>query len=296
MRLSSLLTVAFAVGCGGQVAPTSAQDASPASDTTGFDIPSTDIIPPGPVFSSLEVTPNGATLFLDRAGGGSKPAVQAYRAILHHDDGTATDVTDSSTFSLGDPSLGVFSGATLNTVSGLPDGAHGATTLVLAQDGATTGAAAVTLVQLDRSMDFLIDVPCCGTPSPSRQVIRSSAGKTPLDVSMVLSMESTADMLTPSSFLKSVRAMSEGDAKSGCLPRAAKDTDGDGIEDTFPLVAPGAVVCFEVTPKPVGTVKPGGFTRFYALFADVTGDPGAVKMERHMLVFLVPPNECCGGK
>lgn len=92
-------------------------------------------------------------------------------------------------------------------------------------------------------------------------------------------------------FMKALRAMDEGDAAAGCPAHAAKDTDGDGIKDTFTAVTVGTLVCFEVLPKTNTTVKPKSIAQFFNAFIDVLGMPGGVKLDRRTVLFLVPPTD-----
>jgi hypothetical protein len=92
-------------------------------------------------------------------------------------------------------------------------------------------------------------------------------------------------------FIKALRAMDEGDAKSGCTARAAKDTNADGVKDTFTAVVVGTPVCFEVLPKMNTTVKPKPQAQFFNAFIDVLGMPGSVKLDKRTVLFLVPPRD-----
>ena len=89
--------------------------------------------------------------------------------------------------------------------------------------------------------------------------------------------------------------MSEGDGDmtpAGCKARAVKDTDGDGVDDTFVAVRVGEPVCFEVVPKKNDFVEPAkDRPQFFKAFIDVVGMPGAVKLDRRDVLFLVPPKE-----
>jgi hypothetical protein len=92
-------------------------------------------------------------------------------------------------------------------------------------------------------------------------------------------------------FIKALRAMDEGDAKNMCPAHAAKDTNGDGIKDTFTAVVVGTPVCFEVLPQMNTTVKPKSSAQFFNAFIDVLGMPGSVKLDIRTVLFLVPPRE-----
>jgi hypothetical protein len=92
-------------------------------------------------------------------------------------------------------------------------------------------------------------------------------------------------------FIRALRAMDEGDPKNTCPPHAAKDTNGDGVNDTFTAVVVGTPVCFEVLPKMNTTVKPKSSAQFYNAFIDVLGMPGSVKLDKRTVLFLVPPRD-----
>ncbi len=92
-------------------------------------------------------------------------------------------------------------------------------------------------------------------------------------------------------FIKNIRAMEEGDAGSSCPAHAAKDTDGDGVKDTFIGVIVGTPVCFEVNAKINDFVEPTKQPQFFNAFIDVVGMPGSVKLDRRTVLFLVPPKE-----
>ncbi len=99
------------------------------------------------------------------------------------------------------------------------------------------------------------------------------------------------DGVDATQFIKALRAMDEGDAASGCPAASVKDTDSDGINDTFVSVKVGTPVCFEVLPKMNTTVKPKDNAQFFNAFIDVLGMPGSVKLDRRTVLFLVPPTD-----
>ena len=92
-------------------------------------------------------------------------------------------------------------------------------------------------------------------------------------------------------FIKALRAMKEGDAKAGCPSASTKDTDGDGIDDTFVGVKVGTPVCFEVIPAMNITVPAKPTAQFYNAFINVLGMPGGVKLDQRTVLFLVPPQD-----
>jgi len=291
MRRSSLsIALVCAVGCGGKVvdvppenSPWPAVDASPPPfDSAIGDTRPSDPPPSPPVLADIEVVPSNATLFIDLSKGAS-PATLTYKAILHRDDGTKEDVTASAVFSLDDPSVGTFAGPTFTAVSKLPllGAPYGTVAKVRATDGTKNGLANLTLVQLDRAKDLFFVSPPHSAPSPTSQVLRATAGSEPIDLSIAPTKAGD--------FVKVVRAMSEGDTTKGCAPAATKDTDGDGVDDTFTTAKPGSAICFEVVAKMNTTVKGVETAKFYGITATLVGNPGAMEIEPHTFVFLVPP-------
>ena len=120
-----------------------------------------------------------------------------------------------------------------------------------------------------------------------------SVGST-FDVTAVAANDpANADAVDATKFIKALRAMDEGSAKSpdDCPPHAAKDTNGDGIKDTFVTVVVGTPVCFEILPQENTTVHPKTVAQFFNAFIDVLGMPGSVKLDRRNVLFLVPPKE-----
>jgi hypothetical protein len=92
-------------------------------------------------------------------------------------------------------------------------------------------------------------------------------------------------------FIKALRAMDEGNAAAGCPVAAAKDSDGDGIKDTFVAVKVGTPVCFEVIPAKNDTVMPENEAQFFNAFVDVVGVQGNVQLDKRTVLFLVPPKD-----
>lgn len=92
-------------------------------------------------------------------------------------------------------------------------------------------------------------------------------------------------------FIKALRAKDEGDAANGCPAHPARDTNGDGIKDTFLAVKVGTPVCFEVIPQTNTTVPPEGQAQFFNAFVDVVGVQGNVQLDRRTVLFLVPPKD-----
>ena len=92
-------------------------------------------------------------------------------------------------------------------------------------------------------------------------------------------------------FIQALRAMEEGNAAAGCPAGAAKDSDGDGIKDTFLNVVVGTKVCFEVIPAKNTTVPPTNEPQFFNAFVDVIGVQGNIQLDKRSVLFLVPPKD-----
>jgi len=92
-------------------------------------------------------------------------------------------------------------------------------------------------------------------------------------------------------FIKALRAMDEGNAAAGCPAGAARDSDGDGVKDTFLNVVVGTKVCFEVIPAMNTTVPASNEPQFYNAFVDVIGVQGNIPLDKRSVLFLVPPRD-----
>lgn len=92
-------------------------------------------------------------------------------------------------------------------------------------------------------------------------------------------------------FIKALRAMDEGNAAAGCPAAPARDSDNDGIKDTFLSVKVGTPVCFEVIPAKNTTVLPENEPQFFNAFVDVIGVQGNVQLDKRTVLFLVPPKD-----
>lgn len=92
-------------------------------------------------------------------------------------------------------------------------------------------------------------------------------------------------------FIKALRAMDEGDPTQGCPAAPAKDSNGDGIKDTFLAVNAGTPVCFEVIPAMNNTVMPTSDPQFFNAFIDVIAVQGNLHLDKRSVLFLVPPKD-----
>jgi hypothetical protein len=85
--------------------------------------------------------------------------------------------------------------------------------------------------------------------------------------------------------------MDEGNVDNGCPAATAKDSDGDGIKDTFVAVKAGTPVCFEVIPAKNTIVAPELDPQFFNAFVDVIAVQGNLKLDQRGVLFLVPPKD-----
>ncbi len=92
-------------------------------------------------------------------------------------------------------------------------------------------------------------------------------------------------------FIKALRAMDEGNPANNCPAAPAKDSDGDGIKDTFLAVKAGTPVCFEVIPAKNGFVMPQLDPQFFNAFIDVIAVQGDLHLDKRSVLFLVPPKD-----
>jgi hypothetical protein len=146
---------------------------------------------PGPTLDSLAIEPANETIFIDTTTG--KPASLTYKVTL----GT-TDVSDKTAFTLADPALGTFTGATFTSAATLPGSALGVTTVVSAVAEGKTGQAKLTIVKLRKTpdptgkKDFFFTVPYKKDPDPKRDVLKFSTNINKVDVAFA--MDTTGSM------------------------------------------------------------------------------------------------------
>jgi len=129
-----------------------------------------------------------------------------------------------------------------------------------------------------------------GVGSSVVKAISAIAVGTTFDVKAVPSNDpKNAKGVDATKFIKTLRAMDEGNPAEGCPAAPAKDSDGDGIKDTFIAVKAGTPVCFEVIPAMNTTVPATLDPQFFNAFIDVMGLPGNLKLDTRSVLFLVPP-------
>jgi hypothetical protein len=124
------------------------------------------------------------------------------------------------------------------------------------------------------------------------KAIKAISAGASYDVKAVVSNDpSNPNGVDATKFIQTLRAMEEGNPAASCPPVAAKDSDGDGIKDTFLGVIVGTKVCFEVIPAKNTTVAPANEPQFFNAFVDVVGVQGNVQLNNRKVLFLVPPKD-----
>jgi hypothetical protein len=109
-----------------------------------------------------------------------------------------------------------------------------------------------------------------------------------LDISVRYDDDTTDAVDSFAAFVQQVVANEAGDASRGCAPRAAIDTNADGVNDTFPDVTPGARVCFDIVVKQNDTVMQTREPQLFRASLTVLGD-GFTPLDSRDVYFLVPP-------
>lgn len=142
-------------------------------------------------------------------------------------------------------------------------------------------------------LNFLASSNGSGVSSSIVSAIKAISVGSSYDISARLSNDSSnAGGVDATKFIQAVRAMDKGDKANGCGPHAAKDTDNDGVKDTFVSVTVGTPVCFEVIPKANTTVEPKEAAQFFNAYINMIGNPGNVDLgDKRTIVFLVPPKD-----
>jgi hypothetical protein len=74
----------------------------------------------------------------------------------------------------------------------------------------------------------------------------------------------------------------------GCTAAAARDEDGDGLDEVYPAVIPGTAVCWDVVPRRNDRVPPADAPRLLHARLTVRGDGSPLDV-RHVF-FVVPPS------
>ncbi len=244
---------------------------------------------------AIAVEPANSTVTYDLAASPAQPATKRFSARL---DGQ--DVTAASAFELDDPTLGAFSGPMFSSTVPLPLTAIGRTMIVTARASGKVGRTKLTIVRVRATgdaKDFLFYAPRGKEPYPDRDLLSVYAsvagGGAGSDVKVVLRNDEANPPGVDARKLVEIRAMAEGNPKMPtpvCAPQATKDTDGDGVHDTFVAASEERALCFEVSPKPNVTIPSAEGAAFHRVFVDVTTSTGKVLQSRSVVV-VVPATD-----
>jgi hypothetical protein len=118
--------------------------------------------------------------------------------------------------------------------------------------------------------------------------VRTLSTSTHFDISTRFTDDDSDAIDTWPSFVDHIEANTAGDPAHDCAARAATDTDGDGILDTFHAVPAGEHVCFDIIVRQNDTVMPTAVPQLYDATIDVLGD-GFTVLDSRQVYFLVPP-------
>lgn len=232
---------------------------------------------------SFEIEPGGAVVLIDSPKPPTDVAFTAYDIDLMC--GIKTPL--SATFSIDDPSLGAFSGSVLKPRTDFPG--LGAFTLVRAEADGRTATSSLTLIRLvtGTSSDLLVILPFGAKPKYERgqTLFELSSGSPAYDVGTHVSNDpANPPGIDASKLVASMQAF----VGPGCDTAPTKDSDGDGVDDTFVGLASGRKVCFVITAKPNTVIPSKSVPRFVAADIDFVGQPGSVKLGSIKSVFWIP--------
>ncbi|MEM9068253.1 MAG: VWA domain-containing protein [Myxococcota bacterium] len=118
--------------------------------------------------------------------------------------------------------------------------------------------------------------------------IRTLANSTRFDISAEFIDDPSDTVDTFAAFVDRLEANEAGDAGRGCDPRAATDTNGDSVKETFPDVPSGNRVCFDIVVKQNDMVMPTTEPQVFRATIRVLGD-GFTELDSRDVFFLVPP-------
>ena len=160
------------------------------SDTGGTPL-DTDGLPETPSLFQYALSPDNAVLKNDTAGGAPVLATQSYKQTKT--DGTAVvDVTDTTTFSVDDATVGSFT-KNVFTCAALPVGVLGKSTNIHGQPGNAPGK--ITCIQLKVTgdkRDFFFSVPYMEKPDPAKDILKFGTNIKQVDVGFI--EDTTASM------------------------------------------------------------------------------------------------------
>jgi hypothetical protein len=122
--------------------------------------------------------------------------------------------------------------------------------------------------------------------------VRAAVTSIPMNVSARL-RDDPSDAVDTAVFILRIETDNDNlveDTRHGtfCEPRPdVRDTDGDGINDTFGSLPQGSTVCFRIVAEPNVTVPSTGTAQEFQAFIDILGD-GRTLLDTREIVFIVP--------
>lgn len=292
VRIAFLACLLISCGADRAVAPSGPVDTGIeegiAFDSSAPDAPGEDAPP-----DELLLEPKNRTLTIDSAA----PTAQTIEYKVSLD---AADVTATSLFSLDEPSLGTFAANVLTTQPGVAFTGVGKTFVVTARDAGKRGRAKLTLVRLRttaETKDFLFESRHGAAPTPDKELFRvlttAANGGVGADVSVVLKNDPANPPGVDARKLVTVRAMNEGFPKlepPSCEPQSTRDSDADGVDDTFIGAATPRALCFDVRPVTNLVVTAAESASFHRVLVDIVTSTGKTLQSRSVVV-MVPATD-----
>ncbi len=123
--------------------------------------------------------------------------------------------------------------------------------------------------------------------------VQHLAQQTPLDITARV-RDLDDDGIDATTLIDHVEADTSGgvadprDPSRVCVALPAVDSNGDGVLDTFPGVAPGTPVCFDVVPAVNTTVPPTAEPQVVRAAIDIVAG-GVTTLDTRTVYFLIPP-------
>jgi len=202
----------------------------------------------GTTLSGLDLDPPNAVITIDTTTSPALAAVQNYKVTLTPDMGPSKDVSGTAVLTLDDPTLGTFAGSTFTSVTALPGGKTGITTVVRAEAEGKTGAANLTIIQLRKSgdkKDFFFSVPYMGPPDPEKDVLKFGTNIKQVDVAVT--MDTTGSMSGSVTNLKTNLSSTIFPGLAAAIPSVGLSVS---YHDDFPTGSFGSSGCSSTAATP----------------------------------------------
>ncbi len=119
------------------------------------------------------------------------------------------------------------------------------------------------------------------------QAVTAVARGVRFDASAMMVDDPSDSVDTVGAFVDHLEAVTDGTCAGGTV----RDTNGDGVPDTFEAVLPGSDVCFRITAKNNATVPPGSGPLRYRALLQPLGN-GIADLTPQEVWFVVPATSC----